>query len=73
MNAFHFNKNGEPWQNGNGREGNMEETRQVSNNFPVILDEYLSATQQVLALFKSILHNSLIEHVKMAGLIVQNK
>ena len=73
MNAFHFNKNGEPRPNESGRAGDMEETRQVANICSVILDESLSATQQVLSLFKNLLHDSLIEHVKSAGLIVQIK
>ena len=51
----------------------MAETRKVANICSVNLDESLSATQQVLALFKAVLHHSIIEHVNSAGLIVQNK
>ena len=73
MNAFHFNKNGKPRPNESGRSGDMEETRHVANIFFIILDEYLSITQQVIALFKAVLHHSLVEHVKSAGLIFLNK
>ena len=73
MNAFHFNKNGEPRPNESGRAGDMEETRQVANICSVILDEYLSATQQFLSLFKTLPHHGIIEHVKISGLIVKIK
>ena len=73
MNAFRFNKNGETRPNESGRAGDMAETRQVANMCSVILDESLSATQNVLALFKAVLHHSLVEHVKSAGLIFLNK
>ena len=51
----------------------MEEKIQVANICSIILDESLSATQQVLTLFKNVSHHSIIEHVKRSGLIVQNK
>ena len=51
----------------------MAETRQVANVCSVILDESLSATLQVLALFKAVSHHNCIEYVKSAGLIVQSK
>ena len=51
----------------------MAEARQVPDIFSIILYEYLSATQQVLVLFKAVSHHSLIEYVKIAGLIVQTK
>ena len=51
----------------------MAETRQIATICSVFKDEYLSATKQVLSLFKSASHNSLIEHVNSAGLIVQSK
>ena len=51
----------------------MAETRQVANIGSVILDQSLSAIQQVLALFKDVLHTSLIEHFKGECLIVQVK
>ena len=51
----------------------MEDTRQVSKICSVILDEYISATQKVLSLFKAVSNHSLIEHVKRAGFIVQSK
>ena len=51
----------------------MVETIQVANIFSIILDESLSTTQQVLAVFKAELHHSFIEHVKSTGLIVQSK
>ena len=73
MNAFRFNKNGETRPNESGRAGDMAETRQVAKICSVILDESLSATQQVLSLFKAMSHHILIEHVKIAGLIVQIK
>ena len=73
MNAFHFNKNGEPQPNESGIAGDMADTRQVANIFSVILDEPLSEAQKVIALFKAVLHHSLIEHVKSAVLIVQSK
>ena len=73
MNGFHLNKNGEPRPNESGRAGDMAETRQVANICSVILDESISETQKVLALFKAVLHHSLTEHVNGAGLIVQSK
>ena len=73
MNAFHFNKNEEPQRNESGRAREMEDTIQVANISPLISDEYISATQQVLDIFKPVLHHSLIEHVKSEGLIVQIK
>ena len=51
----------------------MAETIQVDNIRSFNLNEYLSAKQQVLALFKAVSHHSLIEHVNSAGLIVQIK
>ena len=51
----------------------MTDTRQVTYICSLILDESLSATQQVIALFKTVSHNSLIEHGKSAGFIVQSK
>ena len=73
MNAFNLTKNGEPWPNESGGAGDMEEKIQVANICSIILDESLSATQQVLTLFKDVSHHSIIEHVKISGLIVQNK
>ena len=73
MNAFNFNKNGEPRPNESGRSGDMSEMRQVANICSVILDESLSTKQKVLTLFKAVWHHSLVEYVKSAGLIVQSK
>ena len=73
MNEFHFNKNGELQANESGREGDMVETRQVAHICSVILDESISATQQVLAIFKYVLHNSLIDYFNSEALIVQIK
>ena len=52
-NAFHFNKNGKPRTNESGVSGDMAETKQVAKICSIILDEYLSATQQFLELFQS--------------------
>ena len=41
--------------------------------FSVVLDESLYLTQQVIDLFKTVSHHSLIEYVKSSGLIVQGK
>ena len=51
----------------------MSETREVAKSCYIILDESLSATQQVIDLLKAVLHHSLIEHVKSSGFIVKSK
>ena len=51
----------------------MAETIQVAKICSVLLDEHLSAIQQVIALFKAVLHHSLIENVNSACLAVQSK
>ena len=51
----------------------MADTRKVANICSVILDEYLSATQKNLALFKAVSHFSLIEHFNSADFIVRRK
>ena len=53
MNVFHFNKYGEPLPNESGRAREMADTREVAKIYSVISDKYISATQQVLALFKA--------------------
>ena len=42
----------------------MVESIKVAKICSVVLDEYISATQQVLSLFKSVLYRILIAHVK---------
>ena len=51
----------------------MADTRQAAKIYSVILDEYISTTQQVLSLFEAVSHHSLIEHVKISGFIFQSK
>ena len=60
MNAFHLNKNGEPLPNESGRAGDIEYTRHVADIFFAVLYESISATQQVIAIFKAVSHHSLI-------------
>ena len=73
MDAFRFTNNGKPLQSSSGRAGDMVESREVAKIHSVILDEYISVTQQVLSVFKYVSHCSIIKHVKSAGLIVQTK
>ena len=72
MNAFHLNKNGEPLPNESGRAGDIEYTRHVADIFFAILYESISATQQVIAIFKAVLRHSLIEHIRKIVFIIQN-
>ena len=73
MDRFWSTNTGEPQQNSGGRVGYMADWRQEYKIQSVILHEHIYATQQVIALFKSVLHHSLIKNVKSAGLIVSSK
>ena len=70
---FRFINTGEPQPNASGMSGYMEYSIQVAKICSVILDESISSSQQVLSVFKSVLHHSLIKNIKSAGLIFPSK